>query len=821
MRFQNGKLYDDNGNPHNMHDYYSTIGIIPRVYDYNTKNKAFLNIHKLLKSLGIKNHSEHLQLFNKKLLGVDVRDPRLTDDLRFAIFQECKMNLWYFLREVVIVPEGDNMLPFDLNIGAFCITWMCTRNQNFLYIISRQVGKTFLLTTIIAWVLIFGGNDMLIKNIHHSKPPAVGNINKVKKVLELIPGWMQVHKKEYDKPDKKTGLMKVKNILAKSDNARTLECKPYGNKIETVVVGNTLDSADRAGRGDTANVYFIDEIAHTKNNNIAFGALNQSTTEARLKSIRSGCPYGIWMLATPGNLKTPHGRWIYEKVKNEYIYFTYKDFHLLDKTQKEIEEYVSKRSISNFWYVEFEWDVLGYDEKWFFDKNRNEDVPGIRRETLLNWEDTNTNSPFSRTQISALESKSRLFKPVVIEYDDFNSFTIYPKENDRTETLEDFLVMNEASRTGIIIGIDVANGTGRDSSTMVFVNAKTLEIIATYKNNLINTDDFSILIAHILEDIILKHDLKCAVGLERNNSGTSVIAKLKKHRHLLRYLIAYPVTESKIKDLSKPADIDFFRGNVHVRADIGLNVGDRIRTLFTDDLLFTLVSKHTDVYAVPDIVRELKGLIRVKRLSKTRIEHSNDTHDDLIFGSFHAYYPIFYASKILSMNHNIKIDTNSWKTIKGVEIFKGMNLNTRIQKIYETNNKGDLVIIYKDTVTGKYISEKEYNELERKRDKSAILKENSVNDIYDNTPKVIIEDPYNNISYNNSQNELEEKKRLLKEKNELLLSKIKDHNNSIQPNSFMNEDELLEFKMRNNTLYNIYDDIDKDINNIRANNNLW
>lgn len=819
MKFRNGKIYDEDGNPHNMHDYYSTKDIIPRIYDYNTKNKAFLNIHKLLKLLGVKNHSEHLQLFNKDLLGVDVRDPRLTDDLRFAIFQECKMNLWYFLREVVVVPEGDNMLPFDLNIGAFCTTWLCTRNQNFLYIISRQIGKTFLLTTILAWVLIFGGSDMLIKNIHHSKDPAVGNINKIKKVLELIPGWMQVHKKEYDKPDKKTGLMKVKNILAKSDNARTLECKPYKNKIETVVVGNTLDSADRAGRGATANIYFIDEVAHTKNNNIAFGALNQSTTEARLKSIRSGCPYGIWMLGTPGNLKTPHGRWIYEKIRNEYIPFTYKDFHLLDKTQKEIEEYINKRSISNFWFVEFDWDILGYSEKWFFDKNRNEDVPGIRREVLLNWEDTNTNSPFTRTQISALEQKSRKFNPVHIEYDDFNTFTIYPKQGDRIETLEDFLVMNSASRTGIIIGIDVANGTGRDSSTMVFVNAKTLEVIATYHNNMINTDDFAILLAHILEDIVLKHDLKCAVGLERNNSGTSVIAKLKKHRHLLRYLIAYPVSESKIKDLSKPADIDFFRGNVHVRADIGLNVGDRIRTLFTDDLLFTLVSKHTDVYAVPDIVNELKGLIRVKRLSRTRIEHSAETHDDLIFGSFHAYYPIFYASKILKMNHKINVDATEWKTVNGVEIFKGMNLNTRIQEIYETDINGNLLIRYFDNVTGRYISEEEYKDYIKNKDKSAIMKEETINDIYEK-PKVIIEDPYNNI-IQPDEKKVQENFNKLKIENERLLEEIKNHNNSIQPTGFMDEEEANQFKMRNNTMYNIYDEMDRTVRRVRQNNRIW
>ena len=807
MKYENGRLIDEDGNPHNMHDYWSTREYVPRVYDYSTKNQSFLNVHKLLKNLNIKNHSEHLQLFHPELIGVDPHLQTLTDQTRLTIIKECRMNLWYYLREVVKVPEGEKLAHFELNLGSFTITWLITRRQNFFYEIARQIGKTFLLTTILSWVLLFGGRRIKMANMHHSKDPAIDNLNKIKGTLDMIPEWMQFHKKEYDKVDKKTGKMKVKNILTKSDNARTLACKPFKNLIETVVVGSSLDSANRAGRGSTRHIYFIDEISHIKNNFLAMKSLQSSTSTARNIARKVGIPYGLWLLGTPGDLKTPHGKWMLNKIKNEFVKFSFHEVFLYDYTEKELNDYINARSISNYWHVKFDWDILGYDEKWFYDKNRNEEVSGIRAEVLLEWEESTTNSPFTRTQLAALESKSKLIKPMVLDYDDYNSFTIYPQPGENTDNLANFLAFRNNAHEGLIMGIDVANGTGRDYSTICMIDAKTLRIVATYKNNYINTDDFSLLIVHLLEDIVHKFDLTCAVGIERNNSGTSVIAKLKKYPHILKYLIAYPVSENKLKDLTKPADFDYYYNDLHVRADIGLNVDDRKRTLFTDDLLFTLVSKHTDVYAVPDIVQELRGLIRVKRLSKVRIEHSPETHDDLLFASFHAYYPAYYATEILRRNHNIIIEPDKWILLRGVEVFEGIKRNSRIKKSYESDRNGKLHILYYDTYTNKYISEKEAIEIEKNKSNSAIKRQEKIEEKKD----IIIEGI--DISYvkeeqlrkANRQKIIDELKREVEEENKKM--------ENIQPNSFFDEEEVREWQNRNNKLFQIYDSLDSD--NIR------
>ena len=72
--------------------------------DYNTKNQSFLRIALVLKRMGIHNYYFFLSLYDRTLLGVDPRSPNLTTEQMLRISQECKINIWYFLREVVRVP---------------------------------------------------------------------------------------------------------------------------------------------------------------------------------------------------------------------------------------------------------------------------------------------------------------------------------------------------------------------------------------------------------------------------------------------------------------------------------------------------------------------------------------------------------------------------------------------------------------------------------------------------------------------------------------------------------------------------------------------
>ena len=70
--------------------------------DYETKNKSFTRLSLVLKKMGIKNNYFFLSLLDRDLIGVDPRSPDLTVVQKAKILRECKRNVWYFIREVVV-----------------------------------------------------------------------------------------------------------------------------------------------------------------------------------------------------------------------------------------------------------------------------------------------------------------------------------------------------------------------------------------------------------------------------------------------------------------------------------------------------------------------------------------------------------------------------------------------------------------------------------------------------------------------------------------------------------------------------------------------
>ena len=75
-------------------------------YQMETTNKSFLEMHYFLKAKGIKKNKFFLILYDRDLAGVNPRDPNLNEMMKAKIFRECMVNFWYFIREVVIIPQS-------------------------------------------------------------------------------------------------------------------------------------------------------------------------------------------------------------------------------------------------------------------------------------------------------------------------------------------------------------------------------------------------------------------------------------------------------------------------------------------------------------------------------------------------------------------------------------------------------------------------------------------------------------------------------------------------------------------------------------------
>lgn len=155
-------------------------------YDYNTTNKSFLDMYLYLKSINIKNNNFMLIINNKELIGVDPYDPNLSDNLKSKIIKECKENIYYFLREVMRIPEqGGGSSRYELN-RANCAQLFCFLNNRINWLSApRFLRKTISTECILVWTDLFceDNNAKLISTDNINSKFQVNNTNKLKLYL--------------------------------------------------------------------------------------------------------------------------------------------------------------------------------------------------------------------------------------------------------------------------------------------------------------------------------------------------------------------------------------------------------------------------------------------------------------------------------------------------------------------------------------------------------------------------------------------------------------------------------------------------------------
>lgn len=709
----NGVMWDTEGNKQLMLDFVATNENIPgtnvpfvkRYYDYNTKNKSFINIHVLLKKAGIKNHSEHLQIFDPSLIGVDPRSTTLTDVEKAKILNEIRINPWYYAREVVTVGKDND--PFRLDIAAFYALFLMMRCINTLEELPRQTGKTVALTTFIGWIFIFGTRNTNMGNIHYNKKESNKNMKQIIEVLDKLPDYLQLHKKELKyKVTKQHG--ETLTIKDKALSAATIEwvkCDIYNNEIKSFIVGKDEQSAANVGRGSTTAIWMIDEIAFIKYNDIAFRAFSPAYGTAAINAKKAGHIYGIWMLTTPGDLKQDHGKWVFNKINSEYMKFDYSHFKIADMTREELEKYISKFSSSGVVYIKLNHNMLGYGKNWMYERSKMLDTRGIRSEIMLKWEVHTTASPFSAAVLSNLETRTGVsdnYAKIIRLDDEDNELILYPRKNQVAESLE--LYMMQFKRSGLVLGIDVSFGSGgdSDSSTIVAVDPTTLQVAFVYKRNDISIDQLAILLIRLVDQYFEELSIPVALAIERNAGGKVLIDLLKRYERFSKYLVVYPMSEARASDPTRIVDYTFsYNGNT-TKFDVGLTVNTNRSQLI--NILITLVTKHTEAVAVRAVTEEVKTLVRKKTITgQERIEHAEGRHDDVLFGLTHAMHAIFFNAELLKLRNGISVNPDTFMINDGaLSINTTGVLNNRISMIYESIS-GKLIDRYYDNSTGRYL----------------------------------------------------------------------------------------------------------------------
>lgn len=131
-----------------------------------TGNTSFIEMSEKLKEIGIKNHDFMLKTCKDYALSELNRMDLLTYPVgNNVVYDECKENIWFYLREILRLPYADTMSSFILNEANMAAIF-CLENGKSVYLNSpRQTYKTVSMLCWISYNLIFRPDEYCCVNI--------------------------------------------------------------------------------------------------------------------------------------------------------------------------------------------------------------------------------------------------------------------------------------------------------------------------------------------------------------------------------------------------------------------------------------------------------------------------------------------------------------------------------------------------------------------------------------------------------------------------------------------------------------------------------
>ena len=368
-------------------------------YQLSTSNRSFVEMHWWLKSQGRTNNKFFLQLYDVGLANINPRDPNLNDHWKARVLRECIVNEWYFIREIVRIPESGGSVgggtPFRLDRGNLALLFCLQHNWNIFLEEPRQFGKTTGAVVHYLWVFNFGTTNTKMMFMHKKHDGSKENLQRLKGMRAVLPSYLRM--------DQNIAIDGTK--LKAKDNATMLEHLRNGNKIETMPGARNASAANNLGRGATMPIHWYDEYAFMLYNKTIYNAATPAYKTASKAAKSHGKPYGILITTTPGFLTTDEGVNAYQ-TRNNATPFN-EEFY--DRTPQQLEEIRLANTSSSFFHIRYTYQQLGAGDDYLREmvKDLEKDYDAIRREVLLEWAVTNNNSPFTKQDLDIVKGLVR------------------------------------------------------------------------------------------------------------------------------------------------------------------------------------------------------------------------------------------------------------------------------------------------------------------------------------------------------------------------------------------------------------------------------
>ena len=588
------------------------------IYDYHTKNKSFLKVQKQLELLGVRNNEFFLLLLNPRLQGVDPHDPNISPELAMMVIEECQLNFFYYLREVVRIPQqGAGVVPFELDRATLAAAYCFINDINFYLIKPRQTGKSVGICAFLSWAFRFGITNGGFAFYANKEKNSKANLKRMKTYLGLLPKYMA-----------NMGTQTVDNsgkIVRKTNNIKRYSEPVTGNVADVMNCAISEETAEELGRGDSHNFEFYDEAEFTTCIETTIQVSGLAFNTASYNALKNGMHSCRMFATTPGDLSSEKKCQSALKIVKDSVVWEERFYSV---NPLELKRYIAKKTNYQVVYIEYDYKKLGLGEAWFVRAcaTVGNNIPKIRREILLQRFSGNSLSPFSEEDITELDEGMR--KPV--ESIKFGRGGLYQ--------IDFYIPINEIKKNRIyFLGLDPSDGTGSDNYAITVIDPYTFKPVIEFKSQFMSPQGCK----ELLEYMLSKWIPKAIICIESNRNGLTLIDFLKTSWIKSRIYASPEASMDTMLAKEEYDDIGFLKDQLMRRKYFGVKTTTTSRQMMMG-LLVDAVKFRKDILYSENLVTDIKNLI----LKNGKIQAADGKHDDCVMSWCLAMYAYYFGDKL-------------------------------------------------------------------------------------------------------------------------------------------------------------------------------
>lgn len=452
----------------------------------STSNQSFVHMAMVYKKMGISNHAFLLALVNPMLEHIDPHNPYLTQAEKDMIKVECKVNPWYFFREVARIPgqAGAGAIPLEANRGNIAVWWCFFNHITITLIQPRQTGKSYTIYELDVYLLTILCTGTLMNLLTMNEKLRKESVDIIKRIFDTLPGYLDLRNKRTD-----------------ASNSEEITVNLLENKMKTFLPRSSEKDALGVGRGFGSGINHVDEAPFCDNAHISIPAMFSAGNTVRDRAKSAGAPYCNIVTTTAGKLDTDEGKFVYENYILDSMPWTEQVFDRIDEA--DLEEFV-RRNAGDLFQISIIMShrQLGKTDAWLWEKMRETKSSGdaADRDYFNVWTSGTETHPLSPA----------LLKRIVASQNDVVYDYVYPQQyminwNVSKENLPNYLANNH-----LVLCVDTSSAGGSDDIGMVWLDSDTLDVAAA---------------ATVNETNILKYANWLAVYLVENKNVTLIMER--------------------------------------------------------------------------------------------------------------------------------------------------------------------------------------------------------------------------------------------------------------------------------------------------------